>query len=203
MVVTGSGAAFSAGADLREVQSMLDAKPPELWSDAEAWCDLYKVIPTLAKPVVAAVNGPAVAGGCGLVAACDLAIASERARFGVPEIKIGLFPSLILPSLIRAIGTRNTLGLVLTGRTIDAQEALRMGLVGDVVEHDRLEETAARFASSLVELGSLNSRIGKQAVYRMAEMDAAGAMELARALRVTFLSSPELRHGLERFLARG
>src|SRR5207237_3635218 len=102
VVLTGRGQVFSAGADLKEFQASLQDNATQHWQSGEPWLDLFTLIPTMDKPVLAAVNGPALAGGCGLVAVCDMAIAAESATFATPEVNIGLFPLFILPALVRA-----------------------------------------------------------------------------------------------------
>ncbi|HEX6513192.1 MAG TPA: enoyl-CoA hydratase/isomerase family protein, partial [Chloroflexota bacterium] len=118
VVLTGAGESFSAGADLQEFLDSIGAGSVEHWQAGEPWSDLLRLIPGMAKPVLASVKGHALAGGCGLVAACDMAIAADTTTFGTPEINIGLFPLFIFPALIRAVGHRNALDLCLTGRSI-------------------------------------------------------------------------------------
>lgn len=202
VVVTGRGGTFSAGADLEEFRSTLGATPPVHWETAEPWIDLFDLVPSMTKPVVAAVDGPALAGGCGLVALCDLAIASERATFGTPEVTVGLFPLVILPALVRAVGQRHALALALTGRPIDARQAERIGLVHRVVPAEELESEAMALAKHLAKQPRFTVRLGKHIFYRIAELDYAAGLDLARAIRGTFLASDELRRGTEAFFTR-
>jgi methylglutaconyl-CoA hydratase len=201
-VVTGGGEVFSAGADLREFQASLQDNAAQHWDSGAPWLELFSLVPTMAKPVVAAVNGPALAGGCGLVAVCDLAIASTRATFATPEVNIGLFPLFILPALVRAVGRRHALSLALTGRTIDAAEAQRMGLVNSLVEADQFESAANALADSLATKMPYTMALGQHVYSRIAEADYATGLELARAIRGTFLASDDLRRGTESFFAR-
>lgn len=201
VILTGRGAAFSGGADLAEFRASIDAMSPAHWESGAIWNELYALFPAMAKPVVAAVNGPAMAGGCGLVASCDFAIASDQARFGTPEVNIGLAPLFILPALIRAVGRRHALELTLSGRTIDAQEAVRIGLVNEVVPHDRLEAASTALAEELASKGPFTMRLAKHAFQRIAELDYQSGLAFARAIRGTFLESPELRAGIDRFFA--
>src|SRR5947209_4730373 len=101
VVLTGAGESFCAGADLQEFLDSVDAGSMEHWSSGAPWEDLLRLVPTMAKPVLASVRGHALAGGCGLVAVSDMAIAAENTTFGTPEINIGLFPLFIFPALIR------------------------------------------------------------------------------------------------------
>src|SRR5438105_34268 len=111
VILTGAGESFSAGADLQEFSESLASGSVEHWTSGGPWAELVRLVPAMGKPVIASVRGHALAGGCGLVALCDMAIATTHASFGTPEINIGLFPLFIFPALIRAIGRRNALDL--------------------------------------------------------------------------------------------
>lgn len=202
VVLTGAGESFSAGADLQEFSASLAEGSVEHWNTGGPWGELVRLVPSMGKPVVASVRGHALAGGCGLVALCDMAIASINSSFGTPEINIGLFPLFIFPALIRAIGRRNALDLCLTGRSIDAQEALRMGLVTRVVGDSELEQAALALASELANKPPQSMRLGKHAFYRMAELDYEAAVDFARSIRGAFLGGEELRQGTGRFLRK-
>jgi enoyl-CoA hydratase/carnithine racemase len=202
IVITGGGEVFSAGADLKEFQASLQGSATEHWESGAPWLELFSLIPTMAKPVIAAANGPALAGGCGLVAVCDLAIASTRATFATPEVNIGLFPLFILPALVRAVGRRHALSLAMTGRTIDAVEAHRIGLVNSVVEADQFDSLVNTLADNLATKMPYTMALGKHVFSRIAEADYATGLELARAMRGAFLASDDLRRGTESFFGR-
>ena len=147
VVVTGAGRAFCAGADLKEFRDSTDDKSAALASRRSSlFARLYKMIPGLSKPVVAAVNGLALGGGCALVVACDMAIATENATFGYPEIKLGVVPAGIMPPLVRQVGAKATFDLIGTGRTVDAAEALRLGLVNRMVADEAVVDEALAVA---------------------------------------------------------
>ena len=171
VVLTGAGSSFCAGADLQEFNASLDAGSVEHWRSGDAWADLFRLVPSMAKPVVAKVRGHALAGGCGLVALCDMAVAAETADFGTPEIDIGLFPLFIFPALIRAIGRRNAMALCLSGRRIDAAEAQRMGLVNAVVPEPELDTFVDDLTKGLAAKPPEAMRMGKHVFYRVAELD--------------------------------
>jgi len=202
VVLTGAGGNFSAGADLQEFNASLDAGSVEHWTSGEAWADLFRLVPHMAKPVVAKVRGHALAGGCGLVALCDLAVAADDAVFGTPEIDIGLFPLFIFPALIRAIGRRKAMTMALTGHQVDAAEAEAMGLVKVVVPEADLDKFVQDLAEGLAAKPPHAMAMGKHAFYRMAELDYDAGIDFARALRGAFLGSEELRQGTQRFLKR-
>jgi enoyl-CoA hydratase/carnithine racemase len=202
VVLTGAGEAFSAGADLKAFSESLERPAPQLWDEGKPLIDLFVAMAELGKPIVAAVNGPALAGGCGVVAACDMAIASDRARLGVTEVRIGLFPYVIVPALVRAVGPRKTLELGLTGDILDAEEARRIGLVNQVVPHDRLEEATGALATKLASFSPMAIRFGRDAFYAMLDMEYRQAMEYARTLRVPALLTEDLREGTTAFLEK-
>ena len=135
LILTGTEKAFCAGMDLAELSETLD-KPDEaqrVHEDAGKLSTLFELIYNHPKPTIAAVNGAAVAGGAGLVSVCDLAIADPGAKLGYPEVKRGLVAAMVMPHLLRHVGERAARDLLLTGRLIDAHEALRVGLVNEVV----------------------------------------------------------------------
>ena len=202
VVLTGAGESFCAGADLQEFLDSIDAGSMDHWTSGGPWEDLFRLVPTMAKPVVASVRGHALAGGCGLVAVSDMAIAAENTTFGTPEINIGLFPLFIFPALIRAVGRRHALDLCLTGRSISAAEAHVMGLVNRVVADNELEKATGALAAELAAKPPQSMRLGKHAFYRMAELDYVAAIDFARSIRGAFLGGEELRQGTSRFLKK-
>jgi methylglutaconyl-CoA hydratase len=202
VVLTGAGESFCAGADLQEFLHSIDAGSMEHWTSGAPWDDLFRLVPAMAKPVLASVRGHALAGGCGLVALCDMAVAADNATFGTPEINIGLFPLFIFPALIRAVGRRHALDLCLTGRSINAAEALSMGLVNRVAPEPKLEEATLSLASELAAKPPQSMRLGKHALHRMAELDYEAGLDFARSIRGAFLGGEELRQGTSRFLKK-
>lgn len=135
VILTAKGPVFCAGMDLGELQESLERPSEEspVWDDAIRLAHLYDLIYTLPKPTIAAVQGPAVAGGAGLVTVCDLAVATDEARFGYPEVRRGLVAAMVLPHLLRHVGERMARYLLLTGELIDARAALSVGLINEVV----------------------------------------------------------------------
>jgi methylglutaconyl-CoA hydratase len=200
VVITGAGGAFSAGGDLDEFLETVDAGTVALWDTGQPWADLYRLLPTLAKPVIARVDGPAMAGGCGIVASCDLAYATARSRVATPEIGIGLFTLFVLPGLLRCLSRRDALDLALTGRSIGAEEALRMRLINGVVpDAQALDRTVAEQAALLARIAPATMR---RARHSFSKIEAAGfneGLELARGLRPVFMASEELRRGIQGF----
>ena len=146
---------FCAGMDLGELQESL-AAPKEatpVWDDALRLARLFDLIYTLPKPTIAAVQGAAVAGGAGLVTVCDLAVAAPAAKFGYPEVRRGLVAAMVMPHLMRHVGERMARYLLLSGELIDANDAVRCGLVNEVPPADRLLERALALAKACAEGG--------------------------------------------------
>jgi methylglutaconyl-CoA hydratase len=161
VILTGAGPVFCAGMDLAELQASLDvpAEASSVWDDALRLASLYDLIYMLPKPTIAAVQGSALAGGAGLVTVCDLAVAVPEAKFGYPEVRRGLVAAMVMPHLLRHVGERVARHLLLTGETIDAETAVRAGLINEVVPAVRLMERA-------MELGRACAEGGPQALAR-------------------------------------
>lgn len=202
VLLTAAGKNFSAGGNLREFVAEIDDPAFKHWLSGESWEELFTLIPKMTKPVIAAVQGYALAGGCGLVALCDLAVADEEAQFGMTEIRIGLFPLLVLPAVRRAIGDKKAQELALTGKIIDAQEAYRIGLVSEVVSPDALEETASNLAKELAGMSPEAMHLGKRLFWDTANMTYEQALSHGRSLRVNYMLSEDLREGINAFLEK-
>ena len=203
VVLTGMGASFSAGADLNWMRGMASASEEENREDSLRLAALVRTLQFLPKPTVARVNGAAYGGGVGLIAACDIAIGAEGAKFGLTEVKLGLVPAVISPYVVAAIGVRQARRLFLTGEVFDAAEACRIGLLHRVVPAERLDEAVDFTLKLLAKSGPQAQREAKQLALRMGGIDAKGAgaidadnAELIARLRV----SAEGQEGLGAFL---
>lgn len=168
VVVTGSGACFSAGADLNWMRSQVNASLEENEADAMRLARLMRYLNYLPKPTIAMVNGAAYGGGVGLIAACDISIAVESARFGLTEARLGLAPAVISPYVIRCIGENNARRLFLSGERFAATEAQRIGLVDEIVAPDVLEPTVENVISKLLKSGPEAVKECKQLVFDIA-----------------------------------
>ncbi|HET6220998.1 MAG TPA: enoyl-CoA hydratase-related protein, partial [Dongiaceae bacterium] len=151
VVLTSSGSSFCAGADLHWMRRMAGFSAEENLRDAEALAGLLRRLSALGKPTLAVVQGPAYGGGVGLVAACDIAVASDNAVFSLSEVRLGLIPATISPYVIGAIGVRAARRYFLTGERFTAAEAHRLGLVHEVVPPDQLQRAAERMLAALLE----------------------------------------------------
>ncbi|WP_337188558.1 enoyl-CoA hydratase/isomerase family protein [Phenylobacterium sp.] len=182
VVLTGAGPAFCAGADLREA---LETPPGAegFWLQYERSgqsLDLHRLLPRLPKPVIAAVNGFALGGGCGVAMSCDLVIASDQATFGYPEVGQGLVAAMVMVSLSRIVGRRQALDLLLTGRKLTAADALGLGLVNRVAPHDDLLDQAVAYAGEVAQHSAQALRMTKSLYYNVAELDLDRALDYAR-----------------------
>jgi len=197
VVITGAGRAFSAGGDLDS--DIFERRPPN--QIVETVLGYWQVIPTLRnldRPVIAAVNGPAVAYGAGVALGCDIIIASDKAKFNFGFVLVGTHPPLgISYNLPRQIGTKKTLELMFTGKTIDANEAEKIGLVNQVVPHDQFEATVREFAQSLAKQPPIAIGLIKKAVYQGMDIDLASVMEVSARNQVICLYSEDLQEAVK------
>ncbi len=200
LIITGSGKAFAAGADINE---LLKRDPVAAINAAKLGTELFTRIEELDIPVIAAVNGYALGGGCELAMACDIRIASEKARFGQPEINLGIIPGAGgTQRLPRLVGLGMAKKLVLTGEIIDAHEALRIGLVDEVVEHDRLMERAKEIARKIVEKSPLAVKIAKRALNASMNMPLREGFKYELSLFAILFASEDAKEGMRAFLEK-
>ena len=157
IVLQAQGQSFCAGADLKYLQSLQSFSHQENVADSSSLMQLFKQIYTLEKVVVAKIQGHALAGGCGLASVCDLSIASDDAKLGYSEVKIGFIPAIVSVFLLRKIGESKTKELLLTGKTISATEAVSIGLINQVVSKDILDDTVQNIAEKLCHQASQQS----------------------------------------------
>ena len=199
IVLCGAGPVFSAGHDLRElVGRSLDEERAIFRTCTE----LMQTIQRIPQPVIASVHGVATAAGCQLVAACDLAIASEAASFATPGVKIGLFCATPMVALARAIGRKRALEMLLTGQPIDAATAADWGLVNRVVPGDRLEAEVMALAHRIAAASPLTVRTGKNAFYRQIELDQATAYEQMGEVMAAASLTRDAQEGIAAFLEK-
>lgn len=205
VVLTGEGASFSAGADLNWMRRMVGADEKDNRRDARKLAKLMRTLNYLPKPTIARVNGAAFGGGVGLVACCDIAIASDTAKFGLTEVRLGLVPAAISPYVIDAIGARQARRWFLTGEIFDAATARDLGLVHQVVAEDQLDDAVAVQLKLFANAGPVAVTEAKQLVHRVAHPDfkAQRALDEANAELIARLRiSPEGQEGLTAFLAK-
>jgi methylglutaconyl-CoA hydratase len=163
VILTGAGSAFCAGLDMEHLESMNARTPTEHRRDSENLALALRTLYDFPKPVIAAVNGPAIAGGMALATIPDFTLATPEAKFGYTEVRVGFVPAIVASFLLRQVGELRTRELLLSGKILKAQEAMHMGLVTQLVDHDDLLPTARALAQTLL----LNSPQAMQAVKRL------------------------------------
>jgi methylglutaconyl-CoA hydratase len=203
VVLTGAGSSFSAGADLNWMRRAATYGEAENLRDANALAGLMKALYEIPRPTVARVNGAALGGGTGLVACCDVAVASESATFGTTEVRLGIIPAVIGPYVIAAIGARQARRLMLTGERISAEHAARIGLVHEVVPADQLDTAVEQIVSHLLKGGPRAIAAAKQLTRDLADRVIDQDLIDDTARRIAALrATPEAREGLGAFLEK-
>lgn len=196
----GNGTAFCAGADLEEIRAMQNAGVHENQHGSHKLRDFFIKLYTYPKPTCAVVHGPALAGGCGLATCCDFVLASRAASFGYPEVRIGFIPAIVMVLLTHQVGERPARNLCLSGRTIDADEAHRLGLVSSVT--DNLEESAAALAKELHRNAPQAMATVKRMFWRLHGMSTEDGLVWASDMNAMARSTDECREGIAAFLER-
>jgi enoyl-CoA hydratase len=201
VILTGTGRrAFSAGTDIAELAEMNVEEARQAAKRGQEVCDLIESCPV---PVIAAVNGLAAGGGCELALACHIRLASEEARFSLPETKLGVFPAYGgTQRLARVVGSGRALEMMLTGAQVTADEALRIGLVNRVVESKQLLSEAETLAREIAKLAPLAIRACLEAVTRGLSLSLKEGLELEAELFSRLFSSEDMREGTRAFLEK-
>lgn len=202
IALAGAGPDFCAGADLREMQAAVERGVLSNLSDAEALGELFLQMRRLEKPIVALVRGRALAGGCGLATACDLAFASSEARFGYPEVGLGFVPAMVMAMLRRTVGERRAFELVALGETVDAARALEIGLVQRVFPEASFEERARELVGELASRSASAVGLSKRLLYRMDGMSFEMAVRTGAEVNALARLTEDCREGIRRFLDR-
>ncbi len=201
VVLSGAGdKAFCAGADLAETQQSIGEY--ERWRGRETFVYLWELMPKLGKPIIAQVQGMALAGGLGLAVNCDFVIASEQARFGTPEINVGMFPMMISAILIRNLGRKKAIDLMFTGRQVGAQEAEQMGIVTRVVPADKLRDEVDTLASELAGKSPAIIKLGKDALYNASDLPFEQALDYLSTMLSLCILTEDSKEGLTAFLEK-
>lgn len=201
VVLTGAGErAFCAGGDL--AGGMMAAGVVPAHHGRARFGDLLRRLRDLGKPVIARVQGDALGGGFGLMLACDLVVLSERARVGTPEIRLGLFPYVIMATIFRNVGRKAGMELVLTGDKISASRALELGLVNQVVPADELDSATDALCSRVERHSPAILKLGRQAFYRMADMNYDDALEYLNTMLTINTLADDAAEGVSAFLGK-
>ncbi|EOD00318.1 short-chain-enoyl-CoA hydratase [Caldisalinibacter kiritimatiensis] len=200
VVITGEGKAFVAGADITE---MKDKTPEEAREFANLGLEVFRKIELMEKPVIAAVNGFALGGGCELAMSCDIRVAGEKAKFGQPEVGLGITPGFAgTQRLARLVGAAKANELIFTGDMISAAEAEKIGLVNKVVSQEELMEKAMDLANKIASKGQLAVRYSKKAINRGIETDIETGMALERELFALCFATEDQKEGMTAFVEK-
>ena len=198
VVLTGTGdKAFCAGADLGGIADNAGAAAAH--DGRGLLANLFREMWALGKPTIARVRGFALAGGFGLALACDVVIASDDAQFGTPEVNVGLWPYMITVPMLRSMPPKTVLELQMTGRRVGAEEAARIGFVNRVVPVEDLDVAVNEFASSLTAKSPLVLRWGRDAFYRVLEMDADASLDYLQGMLTIHTQSEDAAEGVAAF----
>ncbi len=203
VVIAGAGKSFCAGADIAHMRQSAKFTKAQNFKGAGESARMFHALYTLNKPTVAAVHGAVRGGGCGIVAACDIAIASRTATFRLSEVKIGVIPAMISPYVIGAIGERQARRYMLSGEEFDCAEAWRIGLVHDLVEEENLETRVGEMLGQLYSSGPKAVRAIKQLIPQSAHSPIGpGIVNATSDIIAAIRATPEAQEGLTAFLEK-
>lgn len=201
VILTGAGSVFSAGADLQALRDLQTATPEENLEDSRRLAGLFERICRHPKPVIARVNGHAIAGGCGLASVCDFSIAVDTARLGFTEVRIGFVPAIVMVFVLRKLGDTAARDLLLRGRLVEARDAASIGLITRSVAEDQLDDTVDRLAHEIATQTSASAvAMTKQMLAEMPGMSLNEALEYAARMNTRARSTADFQAGLAAFL---
>jgi len=203
IVLRGAGADFCSGADLSALQKISKASVAENLADAKSLSELFLLIRQIHVPVIAAVRGRALAGGCGLALACDIVLAESSARFGFPEVKLGFVAAMVMAILRRSASEKIAFELITTGRELSAHEASRLGLVNHVFENENFDGDIEKFLAQFQKLSLSALSLSKSLFYSSEAMAFEDALAAGVDINATARMTEECQKGIARFLAKG
>lgn len=202
ILLTGAGADFCSGADLSALKKISEGGVAENLEDARSLMELYSLIRRVRVPVVAAVRGRALAGGCGLATACDIVLAAASARFGYPEVKIGFVPAMVMAILRRNVSEKRAFELITRGAEISAAEAERAGLVNQVFEDAEFESKVEAYVAGFERMSRSAVVLTKRLLYQMDGMTFDAALQTGADVNTVARMTEDCRAGVARFLSK-
>jgi methylglutaconyl-CoA hydratase len=202
VIITGAGSAFCAGMDLEMLASIARQSPQENQDDSKRMAKFFRRVWSFPRPMIAAVNGHALAGGCGIATLCDFTISVPEAKFGYTEVKIGFLPAIVSVFLTRQIGDKRARDLLLTGRLIEAKEAQQLGLVNELVEADKLLSRAAELADQLVAVSPGSVTRAKRLLVCAEAAGIDDDLERAVLENARIRCTPDFKEGIASFLEK-
>ncbi|HKV28956.1 MAG TPA: enoyl-CoA hydratase-related protein [Candidatus Acidoferrales bacterium] len=201
-ILTGAGKAFCAGMDLEALRELATQTHEQHIADAERMGKMFHRVYSFPKPLIAAVNGAAIAGGTGLATLADFTLAVPEAKFGYTEVRIGFLPAVVSVFLLRQVGEKITRELLLTGKIFDAAEAHRLGLVTQLVPQEKLMESARELAQSLIASSPTSLLLTKRIILRWNEKEIERDLAIAIRESAEIRRTPDFREGLASFLEK-
>jgi len=202
IVIRGAGADFCSGADLSALQKISESSVQENLADAESLMELFVLLRTVKVPVVAAVHGRALAGGCGLATACDLVLAAKSARFGYPEVKIGFVPAMVMAILRRNLSEKKTFELITQGFEFSAAEAKEMGLINRLVEDESFEQDVKEYVSVYKQVSRSAVILSKNLMYRIDALGFDASLQLGAERNTIARQTEDCQKGIAKFLKK-
>jgi methylglutaconyl-CoA hydratase len=202
VVITGAGADFCSGADLSALQKISEASIDENLEDARSLAELFALMRRVRVPVVAAVRGRALAGGCGLATACDIVLAARTARFGYPEVKIGFVPAMVMAILRRNVSEKRAFELATRGAEIGADEAERIGLVNRVFEDAEFESEVEKYVAAFERVSRSAVTLTKRLLYQMDGLTFDAAIAAGVDVNTIARMTDDCQQGIARFLKK-
>lgn len=202
VVISGAGQDFCSGADLAALQKISEASVAENVDDARSLMELFILVRQVNVPIVAAVRGKALAGGCGLASACDLILASTNARFGYPEVKIGFVPAMVTAILRRNVSEKRAFELLTRGAEVSAEEAKQLGLVNQILSDENFEAEVTAYARGFETVSKSAVALTKALLYQVDGMTFGDALETGVDVNVIARMTEDCRKGIARFLKK-
>jgi methylglutaconyl-CoA hydratase len=201
IVIKGSGEAFCAGADLAYLQQLQTNTFDENLADSRHLMELFQFIYHSNKVVISQINGPALAGGCGLASVCDFSFATPESTFGYTEVKIGFVPAIVMVFLVRKVAEKNAREMLLTGDVFKADKALQYGLINYIIEPEELDDVVFEFAQKLCKQTSMQSvELIKEMLANVQSMDVNEALEYAAQTNAKARATDDCKRGIAAFL---
>jgi methylglutaconyl-CoA hydratase len=202
LILTGAGKAFCSGMDLENLKELVGRSPEQSLKDSEIMARLFRSLYDFPKPTIAAVNGAAIAGGCGLATLCDFTLAVPEAKFGYTEVRIGFVPAIVSTFLLRQVGEKHARDLLLTGRIIGAEEAHRISLINEIVPAEQLIERARELASQLMENSPVSLSCTKRLLSDHARLELDVQIQSAVRENAAIRATRDFREGVSSFLEK-
>ncbi|HXH69948.1 MAG TPA: enoyl-CoA hydratase-related protein [Pyrinomonadaceae bacterium] len=200
IVIKGAGKDFCSGADLSALQKISESDVLENWDDAQNLMELFSLIRKVKIPVVAAVHGRALAGGCGLATACDIVFAAKSARFGYPEVKIGFVPAMVMAILRRNVSEKRAFELATQGFEFDAQTAENFGLINKVFDEESFDKNVKNYVSVYEKVSRSAVVLTKKLLYQMDAMTFEAALESGVDVNTIARMTEDCQSGIAKFL---